>query len=258
MDHVLALDQGTTSSRAIVFDRDGRPVATAQREFRQIFPNPGWVEHDPEEIWTTQIATAVEALGAGLAAAAGRGRDRHHEPARDHDRVGPRDRPARGQRDRLAGPAHRRRSATGCAPTARRTWSASAPASCSMPTSRAPRSRWILDNVPGARARAEAGKLAFGTVDTWLAAPPDQRPAPRHRPEQRLADAALQHPHRRVGRRAAAPLRRAPQRASRGPRLERGLRRGVDQPRPAGPAHRRASRAISRPRSSASVHRAPA
>ena len=60
--HILALDQGTTSSRAIVFDHEGRPVATAQREFEQIFPNPGHVEHDPEAIWNTQLDTAREAL----------------------------------------------------------------------------------------------------------------------------------------------------------------------------------------------------
>ena len=63
MPFVLALDQGTTSSRAIVFDHDGAIVALAQREFPQIFPKPGWVEHDPREIWTTQISVAIEALG---------------------------------------------------------------------------------------------------------------------------------------------------------------------------------------------------
>src|SRR4051794_40591734 len=69
MPHVLALDQGTTSSRAIVFDQSGAQIATAQREFRQIFPRPGWVEHDPREIWESQLAVAREALArAGLAA----------------------------------------------------------------------------------------------------------------------------------------------------------------------------------------------
>ena len=69
MPHVLALDQGTTSSRAIVFDESGAQVATAQREFRQIFPQPGWVEHDPREIWESQLAVAREALErAGLTA----------------------------------------------------------------------------------------------------------------------------------------------------------------------------------------------
>jgi glycerol kinase len=67
--HLLALDQGTSSSRSIVFDRSGRIVASAQREFRQIYPQPGWVEHDPIELWTTQLATAREAMAsAGLAA----------------------------------------------------------------------------------------------------------------------------------------------------------------------------------------------
>ena len=63
MPYILALDQGTTSSRAIVFDHDGAIVAVGQREFQQIFPQPGWVEHDPDEIWATQIAVATEALG---------------------------------------------------------------------------------------------------------------------------------------------------------------------------------------------------
>ncbi|HXV11138.1 MAG TPA: FGGY family carbohydrate kinase, partial [Burkholderiales bacterium] len=69
MDFILALDQGTTSSRAIVFDHDGAITAAAQKEFTQIFPQPGWVEHDPREIWSTQIAVATEALArAGLRA----------------------------------------------------------------------------------------------------------------------------------------------------------------------------------------------
>jgi glycerol kinase len=68
--YLLALDQGTSSSRSILFDREGNPVAMAQREFRQLFPQPGWVEHDPIEIWTTQLATAREALAqAGVSAA---------------------------------------------------------------------------------------------------------------------------------------------------------------------------------------------
>src|SRR5687767_9111994 len=69
MTYLLALDQGTSSSRSIVFDREGRIVAMAQREFRQIYPQPGWVEHDPKEIWTSQLATAQEALAkAGIQA----------------------------------------------------------------------------------------------------------------------------------------------------------------------------------------------
>ena len=70
MTYLLALDQGTSSSRSIVFDAEGRTVAMAQREFRQIYPQPGWVEHDPEELWQSQLATAQEALAqAGITAA---------------------------------------------------------------------------------------------------------------------------------------------------------------------------------------------
>ena len=66
MEYVLALDQGTTTSRAILFDRKGYPVSMAQKEFSQIFPIPGWVEHDPEEIWSSQISVAFEALAKNL------------------------------------------------------------------------------------------------------------------------------------------------------------------------------------------------
>ena len=94
MPYILALDQGTTSSRAIVFDHDGAIAASRRRSSRRSFPKPGWVEHDPQEIWASQIGVAVEALGrAGLRAARHR-RHRHHQPARDDDRLGPRDRRA--------------------------------------------------------------------------------------------------------------------------------------------------------------------
>ena len=80
MRYILALDQGTTSSRAILFDHDGAIVAVAQREFEQIFPQPGWVEHDPEEIWTSQISVAVEALSRAQARPGCSG-DRHYQSA---------------------------------------------------------------------------------------------------------------------------------------------------------------------------------
>ena len=166
MSFVLALDQGTTSSRAIVFDHAGAVRAVAQREFRQIFPQPGWVEHDPTEIWATQSGVMREALAkAGIAAARHRG-DRHHQPARDHGAVGPRDRPAARQRDRLAGPAHRaavRRAARG-RPRARR--SPPGPGSCSTRISPAPSSSGCSTTCPARAARAERGELAFGTIDT--------------------------------------------------------------------------------------------
>ena len=106
MRYVLALDQGTTSSRAIVFDHSGTPRGAAQREFRQIYPQPGWVEHDPDEIWTTQARVMHDAVEGGRSALRRHRGDRHHQPARDHRAVGARDRQAHRQRDRLAGPAH--------------------------------------------------------------------------------------------------------------------------------------------------------
>ena len=90
MTYLLALDQGTSSSRSIVFDAQGRIVAMAQREFRQIYPQPGWVEHDPKEIWATQLATAQEALAKARLTAQRHRLDRHHQPARDHAGVEPR------------------------------------------------------------------------------------------------------------------------------------------------------------------------
>jgi glycerol kinase len=167
MDHVLALDQGTTSSRAIVFNRDGRPVATAQREFRQIFPNPGWVEHDPEEIWTSQISTAIEALGqASLrprhVAAVGITNQRETTIVWDHEDGRPVANAIVWQDRRTAGFCDRLR-ADGVEDLVRERTGLVLDAYFS-----ATKIRWILDNVPGARARAEAGKLRFGTVDTWL------------------------------------------------------------------------------------------
>ena len=95
-EFIMALDAGTSSSRAIVFDRERHIVAVAQREFRQIYPQPGWVEHDPVEIWDTQLAVAREAMAkAGATASSDRG-------------VGPRNRPSRVQRHRVAVPPHER------------------------------------------------------------------------------------------------------------------------------------------------------
>ncbi len=107
MRYVLALDQGTTSSRAILFDEQGRPVSVAQREFRQIFPQPGWVEHDPKEIFQTQREVAREARSQSRRSTERPDGGGHHQSARDHHHLGPADRRADPQRHRLAGPAHR-------------------------------------------------------------------------------------------------------------------------------------------------------
>lgn len=167
MGYVLALDQGTTSSRAILFDHRGRVVAVAQREFRQMYPRPGWVEHDPEEIWFTQLSTAREALQrAGVAAAdvAAIGITNQRETTVLWDRatgtpVAPaivwQDRRTAGMCDALKAQAAESlvRAKTGLVLD---------------PYFSATKVAWLLDNVAGLRARAERGEIAFGTVDAWL------------------------------------------------------------------------------------------
>ena len=167
MPYILALDQGTTSSRAILFDRDGGIRSVAQREFRQIFPRAGWVEHDPMEIWTTQAGVAVEALAAAGVqpkdvAAIGITNQRETTIVWDRETGHPianaivwQDRRTADTCDRLRadGAEDLVRAKTGLVIDAYFSGTKIA---------------WLLDNVPGARARAEKGKLAFGTVDTWL------------------------------------------------------------------------------------------
>jgi glycerol kinase len=164
---ILALDQGTTSSRAILFDHDGNVLGVAQREFPQIFPRPGWVEHDPQEIWATQIAVAIEVLGRSHqrprdVAAIGITNQRETTIVWDretgqpiHNAIVWQDRRTADFCDRLRANGHEAliRDRTGLVIDAYFSGSKVA---------------WILDNVEGARAKAEAGRLAFGTVDSWL------------------------------------------------------------------------------------------
>ena len=165
--HLLALDQGTSSSRAVVFDAEGRVVALAQREFRQIFPKPGWVEHDPREIWSTQLATAREAIAkSGLEAGdiAAIGITNQRETTLLWNR-------ATGEplanaivwQDRRTAPACEALKQRGLEPLFRDKTGLVLDAYFS-----ATKLAWLLDNVAGARAAAERGELAFGTVDTWL------------------------------------------------------------------------------------------
>ena len=167
MRYILALDQGTTSSRAILFDEHGKPVDTAQREFRQIFPQPGWVEHDAKEIYQTQRDTAREVLR------------RTEVPLKDVMGIG-----ITNQRettivwDRQTGePIHHaivwqdRRTAPQCAELKKMGAEGLVRERTGLvidPYFSGTKISWLLDNVPGARARAERGELAFGTVDTWL------------------------------------------------------------------------------------------
>lgn len=165
--YVLALDQGTTSSRAIVFDRRGRIIATAQQEFRQIFPQPGWVEHDAVEIWSTQLSCAHSALrqaGARPGDVAAIGVTNQRETAVIWDR-------ASGAPIANAIVWQDRRTAERCQALRERGVEGMVTAKTGLlldPYFSATKIEWLLDHVPGARVRAARGELAFGTIDTWL------------------------------------------------------------------------------------------
>ena len=165
--YILALDQGTTSSRAIVFDHNGQIRSVAQKEFTQIFPQPGWVEHDPNEIWSSQAGVAAEAtakmgINGTNIKAIGITNQRETTIVWDRKTSEPvynaivwQDRRTAPFCDQLKNDGHADliRKKTGLVIDAYFSGS---------------KIRWILDNVPGARTKAEAGELAFGTVDSWL------------------------------------------------------------------------------------------
>lgn len=165
--YILALDQGTSSSRAIVFNKNGEICSTAQREFTQYFPKPGWVEHNPHEIWSSQASVIAEAItqidinGLNIAGI-GITNQRETTIVWDRDTEEPiynaivwQDRRTSEYCDKLKseGKTDFIRDKTGLIIDAYFS---------------ATKIKWILDNVPGARKRAEAGKLMFGTVDSWL------------------------------------------------------------------------------------------
>ncbi|MFN7121568.1 MAG: glycerol kinase GlpK [Hydrogenophaga sp.] len=167
MTYLLALDQGTSSSRSIVFDRAGRVVTMAQREFRQIYPQPGWVEHDPRDLWTTQLETAREALKqANLRA------DQIHAVGITNQRE------TTVVWNRKTGePVYNaivwqdRRAEATCAELRERGMNDTVLRKTGLRIDAyfsGTKLKWILDNVAGARAQAERGELAFGTVDSWL------------------------------------------------------------------------------------------
>ena len=164
---ILSLDQGTTSSRAIVFDHDGSVVSIAQKEFTQLFPQAGWVEHDPLEIWASQIGVAVEALGRAQVRAsdvAAIGITNQRETTIIWDRkTGAPIANAIVWQDRRTADFCEQLKAEGAGPTIQSKTGLLIDAYFS-----ASKIRWLLDNVPGARAKADAGELAFGTVDSWL------------------------------------------------------------------------------------------
>lgn len=164
---IIAIDQGTTSSRAIVFDEGGKIVAVAQQEFTQFFPADGWVEHDPEEIWTSTLETAREAIhkaGIDASQVAAIGITNQRETTIVWDR-------ATGK------PVHRaivwqdRRTSVFCESLKSDGFEATVKAKTGLlldPYFSGTKVKWILDEVPGVREKAEAGELAFGTVDSFL------------------------------------------------------------------------------------------
>ena len=164
---LLALDQGTSSSRSIVFDRDGRIVAQAQCEFRQIYPQPGWVEHNALEIWQTQLATAREALAAakiGAAELASIGITNQRETTVVWNR-------ATGEPIANAIVWQDRRTEPACAALRERGLEAMFRERTGLVLDAyfsATKLQWMLDQVAGARAAALRGELAFGTIDSWL------------------------------------------------------------------------------------------
>ena len=168
MKAVLAFDQGTTSSRAIAFAHDGRILGKAQQEFRQIFPHPGWVEHDPLEIWNSQRDVALRALeaaslGAQDVAAIGIANQRETTVLWERSSGRPVANAIVWQDRRTASRCDALRHSGAEATFARKT------GLILDPYFSGTKLEWLLDNVPGARARAEAGELAFGTIDSWLA-----------------------------------------------------------------------------------------
>ena len=168
MRYVLALDQGTTSSRAIVFDEQGRPVSVAQREFRQIFPQPGWVEHGPKEIFSTQRETARQVVSESRIALKNLmavGITNQRETTIVWDRQS-------GEPIANAIVWQDRRTAAHCADLKGLGAESLVRERTGLvidPYFSGTKIAWLLDNVPGARLRAERGELAFGTIDTWVA-----------------------------------------------------------------------------------------
>ena len=165
--YIMALDAGTTSNRCILFDQEGRARAAAQKEFPQIFPKPGWVEHDAREIWATQLGVAVEAMGKIGATAAditAIGITNQRETTVVWDR-------ATGEPVYNAIVWQCRRTSAYCDELKARGYAEAIRRKTGLVVDAyfsGPKIRWILDNVPGARRRAEAGELLFGTVETWL------------------------------------------------------------------------------------------
>src|SRR3989440_5427728 len=163
-DYLLAIDQGTTSTRAILFDAAGRVHHTARIELTQHYPQPGWVEHDPEEIWAGVVATCREAIAAANGPIAAIGITNQRETTVLWERAS-------------GAPLHNaivwqdRRTAERCHALQAKGLEPEIAARTGLlpdPYFSATKLEWLLDHIPGSRERAEKGELAFGTIDSWL------------------------------------------------------------------------------------------
>ena len=244
---ILALDQGTTSSRAIVFDRRGQIIATAQQEFRQIFPQPGWVEHDAAEIWSTQLQCAQSALrqaGAKARDVAAIGVTNQRETTVIWDR-------ATGAPIANAIVWQDRRTAERCRALRERGVEPRVTEQTGLlldPYFSATKIEWLLDHVPGARARARARRAGV-RHDRYVAdLESDRRRRARHRRQQRVAHAAARPSFACMERRAARAVQRAARGVAARDRVERRDRH-----------HSAAALSVSRSRSAAmpAINRPP-
>ncbi|MCX6318872.1 MAG: glycerol kinase GlpK [Bacteroidetes bacterium] len=159
--YILALDQGTTSSRSMIFDKQGNIISVAQKEFKQLFPEPGWVEHDPNEIWSTQFGTMAEAVAKAhitMQQIAGIGITNQRETTVVWNR-----KTSQPIYNAIVWQDRRTSTAVSTAQSIQQKTGLIIDAYFS-----GTKLKWILDNVPGARAQAANGELAFGTIDTWL------------------------------------------------------------------------------------------
>ena len=209
-DYIMALDQGTTSSRAIIFDKEGRICSVKQKEFTQHFPNNGWVEHDPMEIWATQMSVMMEAretMGIRTEDIAAIGITNQRETTIVWDR-------------KTGNPVYHA-IVWQCRRTADRIEQLKAEGYDKVirektglivdPYFSATKIEWILDNVPGARERAEAGELMFGTV-AYIQA--HRRKSPCNGLHERIAYYAIQHSYTGVGQGIACKVQHPGEHAS--------------------------------------------
>ena len=245
--------------RASSSTRRCKVAGIGQKEFTQIYPASGWVEHDPEEIWASVVWTCKTALKKAKLDGERRRGDRHHQPARDRRRLGPRDRQADPQRHRLAGPAHRRRSAPKLKKAGHEKMSRAKTGLLLDPYFSGTKIAWMLDNVKGARKRAEQGELAVRHHRQVPDLAADRRQGARHRRDQCLAhDAVYNIATNDWDDELLKLLRRAARAAARGEGLRRRFRHDATRRCSARRSRSSASPATSRRRPSARPASSPA